>query len=93
MASRKYLVGVTAVVLLIWGPIDHSWPAWLAIRLGYLFVIPLITWFLLGWIWKVWQPDEETENRLYRSLIGATAGVLLIFAVLEAKAVTLVCYI
>ena len=88
MASRKYLVGVVAVVLLIWGPINHSWPAWLAIRTGYLILIPLATWFLLAWIYKMWQPDAETEGRLQRSLAGATAGVLLVFAIIRAMADT-----
>ena len=88
MDSRKYLLGVVVVVLLIWGPINHSWPAWLAIRICYLIVIPLAIWFLLAWIWRVWQPDTETEDRLLRSLAGATAGVLLIFAILEAMAET-----
>ena len=88
MTSRKYIVIIVAVVLLIWGPIDHSWPAWLAIRTGYLIAIPLVTWFLLAWLWKVWQPDKKTEDRLKRSLTSAIAGVLLIFVVLEAKADT-----
>lgn len=88
MSSRKYLVGVVVVALLIWGPIDHSWPAWPVIRIGYLIAIPLATWFLLGWIWKVWKPHAEAENRLQRSLAGATAGVLLILAFLKAIAAT-----
>ena len=68
MAARKYLVFIVAVVLLIWGPIDDSWPAYLAIRIGYLIAIPLATWFLLGWIWKVWMPDADSEDRLERAL-------------------------
>ena len=62
MGCRNYLVGVLVFVLLIWGPIDHSWPAWLAIRTGYLIAIPLATWFLLAWIWRVWQPDAASEK-------------------------------
>jgi hypothetical protein len=88
MGSRKYIVGVIAVALLIWGPIDHSWPAWLAIRIGYLILVPLATWFILGWIWKAWQPNPQTEKRLQRSLAGATAGVLLVFAIIQATADT-----
>ena len=89
MGARKYLVGVLVVVLLIWGPIDHSWPAWLLIRMGYLIAIPLATWFLLGWIWRVWQPDAATEDRLERALGGATGGVFVVMAILEAMAVTI----
>ena len=83
MGSREYLVGVLAFVLLIWGdPIDHSWPAWLLIRTAYLIAIPTAAWFALSWIWKVWRPDAAAENRLSRTLAGATAGVLLVGAVL-----------
>jgi len=88
MGSRKYIVGMVAVALLIWGPLDRSWPAWLAIRTAYLILVPLAIWFLLGWIWKRWQPDPATERRLQRSLAGATAGVLLVFAVMEAMSDT-----
>lgn len=86
MGCRNYLVGVVFFVLLIWGPIDHSWPAWLAIRTGYLIAIPLATWFLLAWIWRVWQPDAASEKRLVRVLAGATAGALLVLAIFEAMA-------
>ena len=88
MSSRKYLVGVLVVVLLIWGPLDHSWPAWLLIRTGYLIAIPLAAWFILGWIWRVWQPDAASENRLQRALGAATGGVLVVMAVLAAMAHT-----
>ncbi len=88
MNSRKYLVGVLVVVLLIWGPIDHSWSAWFAIRMGYLIAIPVAAWFLLGWIWRIWQPDAASENRFERALGGATAGVFLVLAILEAMADT-----
>lgn len=88
MSSRKYLVGVLVVVLLIWGPINHSWPAWLLIRTGYLIATPLAAWFLLGWIWRVWQPDAASENRIERALGAATGGVFLVIAVLDATADT-----
>jgi hypothetical protein len=88
MGSRKYLVGVLVVILLIWGPIDHSWPAWFAIRMCYLIVLPVVAWFLLKWIWGVWQPNPVFEERLERTLGGITAGVFLVLAVLEAVADT-----
>jgi hypothetical protein len=84
MGSRKYLVGVVVVVLLIWGPIDHSWPAWFLIRTGYLITVPLTTWFLLGWVWKFWQPDEASEDISERVLAGLTGGVLVVLAIIEA---------
>ena len=81
-ASRKYIVGVVAFVMLVWGPLFHEWPAGLAIRTGSLILVPLATWFLLARIWKDWQPDAETEGRIERSLGGATAGAVLVLAFL-----------
>ena len=83
MTSQKYLVGIVFLVLLIWGPIDHSWPSWLAIRISYLILIPVIGWFLLKWIWRIWQPSTELEDRLIRALASITSGVLLVLAILE----------
>ena len=88
MGSRKYLVGVLVAALLIWGPLDHSWPAWFAIRMGYLIAIPVAAWFLLGWIWRAWQPDAPTENRFERALGGATAGAFTVLAIIEGMADT-----
>lgn len=84
MSSRKYIVGVVVVALLIWGPIDK----WLVIRTGYLIAIPLAAWFFLGWIWRVWQPDLAAEDRLERALAGATGGVLVILGIIQAMADT-----
>jgi hypothetical protein len=83
MTSQKYLVGVVFIALLIWGPIDHSWPAWLVIRISYLILIPIIVWFILNLIWKVWRPNTEAEDRLIRALTSATSGVLFVLAILE----------
>jgi hypothetical protein len=88
MSSRKYLVGALVVALLIWGPIDHLWPVWLAIRIGYLIAIPVAAWFLLGWIWRVWHPDAATETRFERGLGGATGAVFVVLAIFEAMADT-----
>jgi hypothetical protein len=84
MSSRKYIVGVVVVALLIWGPIDK----WLVIRTGYLVAIPLAAWFLLGWTWRVWQPDLAAEDRLERTLAGATGGVLVVLGIIQAMADT-----
>ena len=88
MTSQKYLVGVVFISLLIWGPIDHSWPAWLAIRITYLVVIPVIGWFLLKWIWRIWQPNAEAEDRLIRALASATSGVLFVLSIFELMSLT-----
>lgn len=84
MTNRGYIVTVVTIILLLWGQIDHSWPFGLAIRLGYLIIIPLVTWFLLGLIWKVWSPDNEAEERLSRTLAGVTSGVFIVMAILAA---------
>jgi len=84
MNNRAYIVGALTVILLIWGPLDHSWPAWLLIRTGYLIILPVGTWWLLKWIWRMWMPDTNTEERLSRTLTGITSGALLILAVMAA---------
>jgi hypothetical protein len=84
MAFRKYLVGTIFAVLLIWGPIDHSWPLWLAIRIGYLILVPLAVWLSLGWIWYHWQPNNKLENTLERILSGIICIALFTLATLEA---------
>ncbi len=88
MNSRKYLVGVVLISLLIWGPVEHSWPAWFVIRVSYLLIISILVWFLLKWIWILWKPDAEEENRLARALSAATSGVLLTLAIVEIIADT-----
>jgi hypothetical protein len=84
MSFRNYLTGTIYIALLVWGPIDHSWPYWLAIRIGYLHLIPLLVWLLLGWIWNRWQPGDKTENTLQRILSGLICIILFTLAMLEA---------
>lgn len=83
MTSQKFIVGIVFIALLIWGPIDHSWPAWLAIRISYLIVFPVVIWFFLKWIWIIWQPNTELEDRLIRAIASATSGVFFVLAILE----------
>jgi succinate dehydrogenase hydrophobic anchor subunit len=84
MSFRNYLAGAIFAVLLIWGPIDHSWPAWLAIRSGYLILVPLVVWFLVGWLWNHWQPNKKLEITLERILSGTICIAIFVLAVLEA---------
>lgn len=88
MAFRNYLAVTIFFVLGIWGPIDDTWTAWLAIRIGYLILVPLIVWLLLGWIWKKWQPIDKTEISLIRILSGINSIVLFSIAILEATSKT-----
>ena len=80
MFSRRYIVGLVAVALLIWGPHDHDAPWGMVVRTGYLILGPLVLWFVLKWVWKQWRPDEAAEDRLERTLHGVTSGMLLAWA-------------
>jgi hypothetical protein len=88
MFFRKYFVTAIFVTLLIWGPIDNTWPASLAIRLGYLILIPLIVAFLLNRIWDKWKPNARIEDILERTLSSIICGTLIIMAIFEIQAKT-----
>jgi hypothetical protein len=85
---RNYLAGTIFFVLLIWGPINHSWTAWLVLRIGYLLIIPLIAWFLLGWVWNRWQLNAKLDSLLNRTLSGIIFIALIVLAILEATSTT-----
>ncbi len=84
MAFKNYLTGTIFVILLIWGPINHSWPAWLAIRTSYLILIPFLVWLLLSWVWNYWQPSDIVEITLGRVLSGLICVALFTLAIFEA---------
>lgn len=88
MAFRNYLSLTVFIALLMFGPINDSWPAWLAIRIGYLIIVPFLVWLLTGWIWNYWQPSNQTEITLQRLLSGAICVGLFILAGLEATSKT-----
>ena len=88
MFFRKYFVTVIFVTLLFWGPIDNTWPAWFAIRIGYLILIPLIIAFLLNWIWDKWKPNAPIEDILERTLSSIICGALIIMTIFEIQAKT-----
>lgn len=83
METRKYIVALVAVVLLLWGPGDPSWPWWLAIRLGYLILVPLGIWFLLGWIWqdRQSQPDPVLNNTRIEAIKPIAISSAAMFAI------------
>jgi hypothetical protein len=85
---RNYLAGTIFFVLLIWGPINHSWTAWLVIRIGYLYIVPLTAWLLLGWIWNRWQLNAKLDSLLNRTLSGIIFISLIVLAILEATSTT-----
>ncbi|MBS1738632.1 MAG: hypothetical protein JSS98_18795 [Bacteroidetes bacterium] len=86
MNFRAYLMTVIFILLLLWGPIGHSQPAWLAIRIGYIVLIPLTVGLLLRWIWAQWQPTKKMETTLSRILSGIICIALFVFAILQAIA-------
>lgn len=88
MNFKSYLSGTIFWILLIWGPIDHSKQFGLAIRIGYLILIPLIIWLLLNWIWNRWQPNINSEIILERILSGIIGISLFVFAYFEAISTT-----
>ena len=88
MTFRNYITGTIFVILLIWGPIDHSWNNWLLIRTSYLILIPIIVWMLFGWIWNHWQPADKLEATFNRILSGIISVGLFIHAILEATSTT-----
>jgi hypothetical protein len=81
-----YLVILGFVILVLWGPVDHNWPFWLAIRTSYLVLIPCVLALLLKYLWRRWQPDFEAEDRLKRTVAGAVGGALFVGAVAATQA-------
>ena len=82
---RKYFAGALGVALGLWLPWSFppglSQPAFGYVRIACIVGIPLTVWFILGWIWRVREPDATTEERLERGLAAAIGGVLLVMAV------------
>jgi hypothetical protein len=88
MKFRGLITGTVFVILLIWGPINHSWPAWLFIRLAYLIIIPIAVSFLLKWIWNYWEPNTQNEDIAEKVASGIICLGLWTLAVLEVIAKT-----
>jgi hypothetical protein len=84
MKFRGLLTGIVFLILLIWGPVNHSWPGWLLIRLSYLIIIPIAVSLLLKWIWNYWQPTKEEEDIAEKVTSGIICLGLWTLAVLAA---------
>ncbi len=88
MNFRNYLSVIVFLALLIYGPVNHSWPGWFAIRLGYLILLPYGLWFLMGWVWDRLNINKHQEKVLER-LLSVLVGSFLIFqAILQVTAKT-----
>lgn len=77
MNLRGFVVGLVALALLLWGPIDHLWPSWLSVRLAYMIVIPALTWFALEALWIIWRPSPTATDLIGASVAAVVAAVLL----------------
>ena len=84
----NYLATTIFVALLIWGPIDHSRPAWFLIRIGYLIFIPLLVKAALNWVWKHWLPNKKAENALERVLSAIICLILFTIAIIMTTSKT-----
>jgi len=73
---------------MIWGPINYSSQYGLILRIIYLIVIPIIVWFLLKWVWILWEPNDKSEIRLENILAFLTTIILLIMALYEFMSAT-----
>jgi hypothetical protein len=90
MVGPGLLIGVYVVAAGFWGPDPDSmgipFVIGVVIRVLYLFVVPLVAWFLLYYAWQKWQPDKATEDRLARGVAAAIAGALFVAIVLILQA-------
>src|SRR5690349_9565350 len=77
------IVGVAAVVLLIFGPVK---PFGLIIRLAYLILIPALLFLGLCALGSYLRMDTSSNDRLRRAIFGAIAGALFVGAYLSATA-------
>ncbi|RYE56001.1 MAG: hypothetical protein EOP48_09000 [Sphingobacteriales bacterium] len=79
------LLALTAfVALLLFGPINHDWPAYFLIRLGYLILVPGILWLLSRRILRSLSVSKAKEKLLERTLFAMIALTFLTFAILTA---------
>ena len=62
MKFRNLISGIVFVILLFWGPINHSWPGEIFVRIGYLIIIPNVVWWLLKLLWNYWKPTDKEED-------------------------------
>ena len=83
MVFLQYFVTVLLVVLMLFGPIDHDSKYGMWIRIGYLVLLPVISWWILKWIWDRWMPEENQEDTAVRVLSISIGITLLIFVIME----------
>lgn len=88
MKFRNLIPGIVFVILLFWGPMNHSSSWWIFVRIGYLLLIPNVVRWLLNWLWNYWQPTEKEDD--IADKIGAAIICLGLwtFAVIEATSKT-----
>ena len=85
MSFINYLTKIIFLSLLFFGPLDYSWPAWFAVRIAYLILIPILFRLLLKWTWGYFKPSLKFENSLHLLLSGIIVIVFLFIAYQEVS--------
>jgi hypothetical protein len=80
MKFPKYFALTIFIILLLWGPMDDSWPYPIYIRIGYLYLIPVFFLFVSNQILKRLEPSITLLDKLERFLWAINGIVLLILA-------------
>lgn len=78
--NRQLIVGLTFFGLLIFGPIE---PYGLVIRIIYLIAIPALASFALSYLSKIWIIDAASNDRIFSTIFGGVAALLVVFAYLS----------
>jgi hypothetical protein len=86
MRFGNYLAIAVFVALIMWGPLQQSEGWEFAMRLAYLILIPAAVWWIFGWAWNRWEPDEKTENTIEPAVFVAIGIGLLAIAGVKASA-------
>jgi hypothetical protein len=81
--NRNLLVGILAILLLLWGPIN---PYGIVFRIAYLIILPILLWFILKYFGDRWKAGKSTNDRLTRGILGIVAGVFFVGAYLSFTA-------
>ena len=73
--NRTFIVALTAVLVLIFGPIE---PYGMVVRTLYLLGIPTLLWLLLRYWGTRWKIGSMTNDYITRTLFGCIAGSLIV---------------
>src|SRR5437870_4712102 len=77
----NFLTGLTAFVVMVWGPSGPVWQFPI-----YLLALPVFVWLMLRWIWRSWQPTPIAEDRVCRVIASGIAVAAVVGAVFAMTA-------